>query len=91
MELFNTFAYGVLTALSFVAGLFFVRYWRETKDRFFLFLVITFWVLAGDWASLTGNTDREHVAYFYLPKLFAFLVLLVGIADKNRRAAKEPE
>ncbi|MEJ7596616.1 MAG: DUF5985 family protein [Kofleriaceae bacterium] len=86
MEALNTFLYGTLTALSFVAGLFFVRYWRMTRDRFFVFLVITFWALAAHWASIAGGTD-EHAVSYYLPRLGAFLVLLIGIADKNRRGA----
>jgi peptidoglycan/LPS O-acetylase OafA/YrhL len=90
MEVLNTFAYGLLTALSFIAGVFFLRYWHQTRDRFFLFLVITFWALAANWASLAGHADDEHAAYFYLPRLAAFLMLLVGIVDKNRRAARDP-
>lgn len=89
MEALNTFAYGMLTALSFIAGVFFVRYWRQTRDRFFVFLVIAFWALAANWASLAGNSNEEHAAYFYLPRLVAFLVLLVGIVDKNRRAGND--
>ncbi len=84
MDALNPFLYGTLTALSFVAGLFFVRYWTLTRDRFFVFLVITFWALAAHWASISGGTDEQSVSS-YLPRLGAFLVLLIGIADKNRR------
>lgn len=84
MEALNTFLYGALTTLAFVAGFFFLRYWRITRDRFFLFVVITFWALAANWATLAGGVD-EHSGYFYMPRLGAFLVLLAGIADKNRK------
>lgn len=88
MSTLNTFLYGSLTAMSFIAGVFFVRYWRVTRDRFFVFLAVTFWALAADWGLLAWSTDNEHAIYAYLPRLCAFVVLLVGIADKNRHATK---
>jgi hypothetical protein len=88
MATLNVFLYGVLTGLAFVAGVFFVRYWRTSNDRFFMFLAVTFRSLAANWASLVWNPSEEHAAYIYLPRLFAFGTLLVGIADKNRRASR---
>jgi hypothetical protein len=85
----HTFLCGFLTALSLLVGLFFVRYYRLSRDRFFVFLTITFWALGANWASLATQTDEGGEAYFYLPRLFAFLVLLAGIIDKNRRSAAD--
>ena len=90
MEALNTFLYGTLTALSFVVGVFFLRYWRSARDRFFGFMTVTFWALAANWASLAWGGSETGAAYFYLPRLGAFVVLLLGIADKNRRGAKQP-
>jgi hypothetical protein len=83
-ETINTFLYGVLTALAFVAALLFARYWRTSKDRFFAYVVVTFLCLAANWGSLAGRVSEEHAPYFYLPRLAAFVILLVGIIDKNR-------
>ena len=81
-----TYLFGVLTALSFVAGLFFVRYWRASRDRFFLFFAVAFWALGANWALLVGrDPSDEYTPYFYLLRLFAFLLILVAIVDKNRR------
>lgn len=82
------FQYGVLAALSFVAALLFLRYWRKGRDRFFLFVTVAFLGLAVNWTSLAGRVTEEHAAYFYLPRLAAFVILLAGIYDKNRRASK---
>ena len=81
-----TFIFGVLTGLAFACGLFFLRYWRSTSDRFFLFFAIAFWALGANWALLAGRDPTyEYVPYFYLLRLFAFLLILVAIIDKNRR------
>ena len=83
-----TFAYGALTALAFTAGLFFVRYWKSTLDRFFLFFAVAFWALGANWALLVGrDPSDEYTPYFYLLRLLAFLLILVAIIDKNRRSA----
>lgn len=35
---------GAIGMASFAAGLFFLRFWKNTRDRFFLFFAIAFWV-----------------------------------------------
>jgi hypothetical protein len=89
MDALNIYLCGALTALAFVIGVFFARYYVLTRDRFFVFLTITFWVLGANWASLASQVivDEGNQAFYYLPRLAAFLVLLAGIADKNRRGA----
>ncbi len=89
-DVLYTFLGGVLSGLAFVIGLFFVRYYRVSRDRFFLFLTATFWILGANWGFLATQVDQAE-AYFYLPRLFAFLVLLAGIVDKNRRSARAAE
>jgi hypothetical protein len=69
-----------------VAALFFLRFWRTTRDRLFLFFSLGFWVLAAHWAVLGALDVRaEHRHLYYLPRLVAFLLILIGIVDRNRR------
>lgn len=78
---------GALVALSWAAGLFFLRYWRQTGDRLFVFFVIAFWSLALHWTALAvvdPAVETRH--YLFLLRLLAFVALLVGIVDKNRRS-----
>lgn len=83
------YAFGVLSTLSFVCGLFFLRYWRSSHDRFFAFFGVAFWALGANWALLVGrHPDDEYAPYFYLLRLFAFLLILVAIVDKNRRTSR---
>jgi hypothetical protein len=85
------FMFGALTVLSLAAGLFFLRYWRSSGDRFFAFFAIAFWALGANWALMVGRDPKdEYLPYFYLLRLFAFLLIVVGIVDKNRRSA-EPD
>jgi len=84
------FIYGSLTALSLTAALFFLRYWASARDRFFLFFAVAFVALGANWALLVGRHARdEYTPYFYLLRLFAFVLILAGIVDKNRRSGAD--
>lgn len=75
---------GIATA-ALVAGLFFVRFWRATGDRFFLFFAVAFWLEASS-RVLIGITGavREDAPLFYVIRLAAYVLILVAILDKNR-------
>jgi hypothetical protein len=77
---------GAIAALSFVAGLFFLRYWRSTRDRFFLFFMLAFWIEAANRAAmaLAGNWSEDESPLHYLVRLASYLLILVAIWDKNR-------
>ncbi len=82
------FFHGVLTTMSVIACLFFIRYWQSARDRFFLFFAVAFAALGANWALLVGRDPRdEYTPYFYLLRLLAFLLILAAIIDKNRRSA----
>lgn len=85
------FVDGALAALSVVAVLFFVRYWRSSRDRFFGFFAAAFTAFAASWAALAFRpTVGEHDAYVYLLRLVAFLSIILAIIDKNRRPGAPP-
>jgi hypothetical protein len=68
-----------------VAGLFFLRFWRETRDRLFLIFAGAFWLLGAQRLALafSGNVVEDDTG-LYLVRLFAFLLILGAIVDKNR-------
>jgi hypothetical protein len=80
---------GVLITCASLVGLFFLRFWRQTRDLFFLLLASAFWVLALNWIGLavTEGSDESRT-YFYFLRLVAYLLILIGIWHKNR--AKQP-
>ena len=80
----------VLQAISgtavWVAGLFFLRFWRTTSDRLFLFFALAFWLLSASWLGLAVfNPADEARPYVYAIRLFAFALIIAGVTDKNRR------
>jgi hypothetical protein len=74
-----------------VAGLFFLRFWRETHDRLFLIFAGAFWLLAAQRLALAFSRDMvEDDTGLYLVRLFAFLLILGAIVDKNRSSPQPP-
>jgi hypothetical protein len=83
------FLWGMLTLASATASLLFLRYARVTRDRLFSFFSAAFLVMAFNWLGLAiiePNTEHRYLAYFL--RLIAFVLILVGIIDKNIRAAR---
>jgi uncharacterized membrane protein HdeD (DUF308 family) len=77
---------GANAMASLVAGLLFLRFWRDTRDRFFIFFAMAFGIEGLNRVAL-GLTDvaQEDEPYFYLVRLFSFLLILAAIVDKNRK------
>jgi hypothetical protein len=84
----NTLLLGAISMASLVAGLFFLRFWRDTKDRFFLLFALSFFVEALNRAAL-GLTaiSQELEPLFYLVRLCSFLLILLAIVHKNGKRA----
>jgi type II secretory pathway component PulM len=78
--------YGVLITSSIMVGIFFLRFWRQTRDRFFLLFATAFWCLALNWIGLLFDPADETETYFYLLRLGAFVLILIAIVDRNRKS-----
>ena len=82
----KVFLWGALAMASLVAGICFLRLWRESRDRLFVFFTVSFWLLCANWTGLAvfpwAQEERHHV---YVVRLLAFVVLAAGIVDKNKR------
>jgi uncharacterized membrane protein len=76
---------GGIVAGYALAGLFFLRYWRDTSDRLFLIFALAFWVLALMRIALTYVDEDEIRTYLYWGRFLAFVLILGAILDKNRR------
>jgi Family of unknown function (DUF5985) len=77
--------YGALVVMSALAGVFFVRYWRLSGDRFFLWFAGAFMTFGINWALLVYDAASEHTSYIYAIRLLGFLQILTAILLKNRR------
>ena len=82
----NAFLWGATAMASATVGLMFLRSWRFTGDRFFALFGAAFWILSMHWMALgVVGAANETPHYFYAVRLLGFLLVLIAIADKNRR------
>lgn len=77
---------GAIAVASFVAGLFFFRFWRSTRDRFFLFFALSFWIECGNRIALGLLSGSELEPLFYLLRVVAYGLIVLAIVEKNRKA-----
>lgn len=82
----NEFLLGGVAVASFVAGLFFLRYWLSTGDRFFLYFMVSFWIEAGNRVGmLWAHSWAEDTPLNYVVRLLSYGLILLAIWDKNLR------
>jgi len=85
----NQFLSGAAAMAAFTIGLFFLRFWKKTHDRFFLYFAIAF-TLEGIVRTLLGLDvgSNESEPLFYLVRLVSFVLILIAIIDKNRETRR---
>ena len=86
MTLYN-FLSGAVTFGFLVSALFFLRFWRSTRDGLFMAFALAFGLLGLVQAMLAlGNIPTEERYSVYLVRLAAFALILIAILRKNRSA-----
>lgn len=78
---------GFMVAAYAVAALFFLRFWKDTRDRLFALFSASFLILALQRAALTlvvQQGETPVTTLLYGVRLLAFLLILAAIIDKNR-------
>jgi hypothetical protein len=62
----------------------------RTRDGLFVPFSIAFWLMSLNWLCVAlVRQDEATVAPLYVLRLLAFLLILVGIIDKNR--SRQPD
>jgi hypothetical protein len=80
---------GAVTLGYFIAGVFFLRFWRKTSDRLFLAFAAAFALLALNQAIATFlEAGDERTVYAYALRVLGFLLILWAIVDKNLTARR---
>lgn len=80
----NPVMLGAAATASLVAALFFLRFWRQSRDSLFLWFSVAFAIDAGTRLLLgLGHVSDEHQPFFYLARLATFIVIIFAIAQKN--------
>jgi peptidoglycan/LPS O-acetylase OafA/YrhL len=81
----NLFISGVLVSGYCVAGLFFLRFWKQSRDRLFALFALAFWLLAIQRVALAALEHGSPAStWLYGLRLLAFLLILGAVIDKNR-------
>lgn len=85
-EIAHAFLQGAVAMASGIVSLFFLKFWRQTRDRFFLFFALAFAMDAVTRIVLTTvpiGSEQEPLAY--MGRLVMFSLIIAAIIDKNTR------
>jgi Family of unknown function (DUF5985) len=81
----KTLLNGAVMMGYWTVALFFLRYWRTSRDRLFALFALAFAVLGTNSAAIALlRVDDERSYYLYVGRLVAFSIILYAIWDKNR-------
>ena len=79
------FLLGAIVTCSLVAGAFFLKFWKQTRDRLFLGFAAAF-AIEGVNRMAFLFLDEPHAGdpVIYSVRLFSYLLILSAIIHKNR-------
>ena len=80
----QAFLLGVIATSSLIAALFFLKFWKQTRDSLFLAFCIAFMIEGLNRCGILFLTrPQEGSPYIYIVRLLAFLIILGAILRKN--------
>jgi uncharacterized membrane protein HdeD (DUF308 family) len=85
MDQVSSVLMGAIAMASCLAALFFLRFWRQTRDSFFLFFAGAFGLDAVTRVILgVSHLSEETQPLIYLARLVTFCLIIIAIIRKNR-------
>lgn len=85
MSAFTSFLTGAISLACFVVALFFLRFWRSTRDRFFVFFAVSFALEGASRGAAVLLQLADNNPAFYAIRVIAYGLIIVAIWQKNRR------
>ena len=74
-----------------IIGLFFFKFWRDSRDRLFAYFAAAFWMLAAERIGVVYmGASQETGPIVYLTRIVAFSLIAWGIIEKNRPWGGKP-
>ena len=84
----KTLLNGAIMMGYWTVALFFLRYWRSSRDRLFGLFAFAFGVMGANSAAIALlRVDDERSYFLYVARLVAFGIILYAIWDKNREGS----
>lgn len=83
-----------ITFITFAAsGVFFLKFYRTSRDLFYLYFCLACWLLSIERIAILifispEKTSGENILWVYLIRLIAFLMIMIAIINKNRNRRK---
>jgi len=88
------FVSGIYMATFAASGVFFLKFWRASRDLFFLYFCLACWLLSlervallfvdGGYSALDTPGGGEGRSYVHVIRMFAFALILLAVVRKNR-------
>jgi 4-amino-4-deoxy-L-arabinose transferase-like glycosyltransferase len=79
------FLNGAIMFACLLVGAIFWRAYRRSVDRLFAYFALSFFILAAESIILAFlDAPETSSPYAYVPRLAAFLLIIVAIVEKNR-------
>ena len=86
------FIHGATMMANVLVSLYFLRFWRETRDRLFATFSVAFLIFAVNRILLSVlDTENEARTFVYVLRLIGFLLIIAGVVYKNRPARRDEQ
>lgn len=83
------FGSGLIAMGFLVSSLFFLRFWKTTRDWLFAAFAAAFLLLAVNQTLLAfSKVALEERSQLYLLRLLAFAIIIAAVVAKNRKNAR---
>ena len=84
---------GITVTTFTAAGIFFLKFWKVSHDRFFLLFASACWLIALERFLILSfgltmspiTTQMAFKGWVYLMRLLAFIAIFIAVVDKNRK------
>ncbi len=90
------FLSGICMATFAASGVFFLKFWKASRDPFYLHFSIACWLLAFERVVVVTlsymlnlmTPEDESGSWIYIIRLVAFLIIFMAVLKKNQSAKK---
>ena len=78
---------GALVMACAVIGLYFLRFWKSSRDSFFLWFALAFWIQGAQWLHSGMHAHlTDYSPIYYVMRLVAYGLIAAAILQKNLRS-----